>query len=365
MERRKTKEISVGGVKIGGGAPVSIQSMTNTQTDDVRATVAQINELSNVGCEIVRIAVPDRHAAAAIPEIIKGTEIPLIADIHFDYRLALSAIKGGIHGLRLNPGNIGSRERIGEVVRAAKESGISIRIGVNAGSLESDILEKHGHPVPEALVESAMRHIEILEDMDFGDIKVALKASDVWTTVKSYRLLAEKVDYPFHIGITEAGTLSSGTVKSAVGLGILLAEGIGDTMRVSLTAPPTEEVRVGWEILKSLGMRERGIDIVSCPTCGRIKIDCITIATEIERRLAHISEPVKVAVMGCVVNGPGEAVESDVGVAGGDSSGMIYVKGEAVGRVGEARIIESVVAEVESLVAKGEKADISIVAPVS
>lgn len=348
--RRKTREIRIGAVRVGGDAPVTVQSMTNTDTADVRATVAQIKALEAVGCEIVRVAVPDEDAAGALGRIIKEINIPLIADIHFDWRLALKAIDEGVQGLRLNPGNIGSKERIGEVVKAAKERGAPIRIGVNAGSLEKDILERYGHPTKEALVESAMRHVSILEDMDFTDIKISLKASSVPLTVESYRLLATKVDYPFHIGITEAGTTFGGSIKSSVGLGVLLYDGIGDTLRVSLTGDPVDEVKVGWEILKSLGLKKRGVNIISCPTCGRIKLDSIKIATEVEKRLSHIEEPLNVAIMGCVVNGPGEAVESDVGIAGGDGVGLIYVKGEAVRKVKEADIVEALIDEVEKIV---------------
>ncbi|MBI4948942.1 MAG: flavodoxin-dependent (E)-4-hydroxy-3-methylbut-2-enyl-diphosphate synthase [Deltaproteobacteria bacterium] len=348
--RRKTSEIKIGNVRVGGDAPVTVQSMTNTDTADVKATVAQIKALEYSGCEIVRVAVPNEEAASVLGRIIKEITIPLIADIHFDWRLALKALDEGVQGLRLNPGNIGSTDRIGEVVKAAKDRSVPIRIGVNAGSLEKDILEKYGHPTKEALVESAMRHILILEDMDFTDIKISLKASSVPLTIESYRLLATKVDYPFHVGITEAGTTFGGTIKSSVGLGVLLYDGIGDTLRVSLTGDPVDEVKVGWEILKSLGLRKRGVNIISCPTCGRIKLDSIKIATEVEKRLSHIKEPLNVAIMGCVVNGPGEAVESDVGIAGGDGVGLIYVKGEAVRKVKEADIVEALIDEVEKIV---------------
>lgn len=355
ITRRKTREIKIGDVRVGGDAPVTVQSMTNTDTSDVKATVAQIKALEYSGCEIVRVAVPNEDAASALGRIIKEITIPLIADIHFDWRLALKAIDEGVQGLRLNPGNIGSKDRIGEVVKAAKERGTPIRIGVNAGSLEKDILERYGHPTKEALVESAMRHVSILEDMDFTDIKISLKASSVPLTVESYRLLATKVDYPFHIGITEAGTTFGGTIKSSVGLGVLLYDGVGDTLRVSLTGDPVDEVRVGWEILKSLNLRKRGVNIISCPTCGRIKLDSIKIATEVEKRLSHIVEPLNVAIMGCVVNGPGEAVESDVGIAGGDGVGLIYVKGEAVRKVKEADIVEALIDEVEKIVETRKK----------
>ncbi len=348
--RRKTREIKIGGVKVGGSAPVSVQSMTNTNTADIAATLAQIKALEAAGCEIIRVAVPDMDAAKALGPIRKHIDIPLIADIHFDWRLALASLDSGVDGLRLNPGNIGSKERIGTVVKAAKDRGVPIRIGVNAGSLEKDILSRYGHPTAEALVESAMRHIAVLEDLDFRDIKISLKASSVPLTIESYRLLADKVDYPFHIGITEAGTIFSGTIKSSVGLGILLAEGIGDTLRVSLTGDPVDEARVGWEILKSLELRKRGINIISCPTCGRIKLDSITIAAEVEKRLSHITEPVNVAVMGCVVNGPGEAGEADVGIAGGDGVGLIYVKGKPVKKVKEEEIVEALIEEVSKVI---------------
>lgn len=348
--KRKTRKIMVGAVAVGGGAPVSVQSMTNTNTADVEATVAQIKELEAAGCEIIRVAVPEMDAATSLGAIKGRINIPLIADIHFDWRLALKAIDEGVDALRLNPGNIGTRERIKEVVAAAKGNKIPIRIGVNAGSLEKDILSKYGHPTEEALVESAMRHVGILEDLGFDAIKISLKASSVPLTIRSYKLLAEKVDYPLHIGITEAGTLFSGTIKSAVGLGALLAEAIGDTLRVSITGDPVDEVRVGWEILKALELRQRGVNIISCPTCGRLKFDCAAVASALEERLAHIEEPMNVAVMGCVVNGPGEAVESDVGVAGGDGVGLIYVGGRAVKKVSEDEIIEVVAAEVDRII---------------
>ncbi|MBI3752618.1 MAG: flavodoxin-dependent (E)-4-hydroxy-3-methylbut-2-enyl-diphosphate synthase [Deltaproteobacteria bacterium] len=347
MTRRKTKQIDVGKVKIGSGCPISVQSMTNTDTADVKATVNQIKALERAGCEIVRVAVPNMEAAEAIKNIKKAAAIPVIADIHFDYRLALKAIDNDVDGLRLNPGNIGDKERIKTVVKAAKEKKIPVRIGVNAGSLEKGILEKYGHPTAEAMVESALRHIKMLEDLAFYDIKISLKASDVWKTIDAYRLLAKKVDYPFHIGITEAGTIFSGTVKSAAGLGILLAEGIGDTLRVSLTGDPVEEIRVGWEILKAMKLRERGVNIISCPTCGRIKLNIITIANEIEKRLSHITMPINIAVMGCVVNGPGEAIESDIGIAGGDGVGMLYIKGKPAKKVKEEEVVDALVREVE------------------
>lgn len=351
MARRKTRQLNIGGVLVGGDAPVTVQSMTNTDTSDIKATVAQIKALEEAGCEIARVAVPDMDSANAVAEIKKAISIPLVADIHFDWRLALACLDGGVDCLRINPGNIGDTDRVRQVVKGAAARGVPIRIGVNAGSLEKDILARYGHPTPEALVESAMRHISILEEMDFRDIKVSLKASSVPLTVKSYRLLAEQVDYPFHIGITEAGTLFSGTIKSAAGMGILLNEGLGDTMRVSLTGDPVDEVRAGWEILKSLELRNRGATIISCPTCGRLKFNSVAIVKEIEERLASLKDSVKVAIMGCVVNGPGEAMEADIGIAGGDGAGMLYVKGKQVRKVKEEEIVKAVLEEVDRLLA--------------
>jgi (E)-4-hydroxy-3-methylbut-2-enyl-diphosphate synthase len=356
--RRISKGISVGGVRIGGGAPVTVQSMTKTATSDVDSTVRQINALKEAGCEIIRVAVPDMDSACAIGRIKRQISIPLIADIHFDHRLAIKSIDEGADGLRLNPGNIGSRQRVREVVKAAKERGIPIRIGVNSGSLEKDLVKGHGHPVAEALVESALRHIGVLEEADFDLIKVSLKASSVPETIKAYRLLAEKVKYPFHIGITEAGTSFSGTVKSAVGIGALLAEGIGDTLRVSLTGDPLEEVRVGWEILRALELRKRGVNIISCPTCGRIKLDCVRIAGEVEERLKHVTEPLTIAIMGCVVNGPGEASRADIGIAGGDGVALIYSKGSVLRKVKEHEITDALCEEVRRMIsAKGSGKD--------
>ncbi len=346
MRRRQSRQISVGGVKVGGGAPISVQSMTNTDTQDVAATLAQIHRLEEVGCEIIRVAVPDRLAAEKLREIKAAINIPLVADIHFDYRLALKAIAQGVDGLRLNPGNIGQKWRVKEVIKAAKEREVPIRIGVNAGSLEKDLLSKYGCSGPEGMVESALRHIGILEDMGFYQIKVSLKASDVLSTADAYRMIAERIDYPLHLGITEAGSLFSGTIKSAVGIGILLAEGVGDTIRVSLTGEPEEEVRAGYEILKSLGLRRRGIDLISCPTCGRDEIGVIELSKEIEKKLAHIASPVKVALMGCVVNGPGEAVQADVGIAGGKGVAMLYLRGKTEGKIKREEIVEVVVEEV-------------------
>lgn len=349
MERRKTRQIQVGKVKIGGGAPVSVQSMTNTRTDDAAATLRQIGELAAAGCEIIRCAVPDMAAAEGLKRIVSESPIPVIADIHFDYKLALAAIDAGVHGLRLNPGNIGGNDRVAAVVEAAKKRNIPIRIGVNAGSLPKDLLEKYGHPTAEALVEAAWRHIHILEDMDYRNIKISLKAHDVPLTIAAYRLLASQCDYPLHVGITEAGTVNSGIIKSAVGIGTLLAEGIGDTIRVSLTGNPVREVKVAYDILKALGLREYGPTLISCPTCGRTKINLEKLALEVERRLENISEPITVAVMGCVVNGPGEAREADVGIAGGINEGLIFRKGVILKKVPEECIIDELFTEIDKI----------------
>ncbi|MBR6678817.1 MAG: flavodoxin-dependent (E)-4-hydroxy-3-methylbut-2-enyl-diphosphate synthase [Phascolarctobacterium sp.] len=349
MERRLTRQLEVGKVKVGGGAPIAVQSMTNTKTSDPVATLEQINRLVEAGCDIVRCAVPDMAAAKGLKTIVKESPIPVIADIHFDYKLALAAIEAGVDGLRLNPGNIGGNDRVAAVVEAAKKRNIPIRIGVNAGSLPKDLLEKYGHPTPEALVEAAWRHIRILEEMDYKNIKISLKAHDVPLTLAAYRLMASQCDYPLHVGITEAGTVNSGIIKSAVGIGTLLAEGIGDTIRVSLTGDPVREVKVGFEILKSLGLREYGPTLISCPTCGRTQINLEKLALEVERRLAEITEPITVAVMGCVVNGPGEAREADVGIAGGINEGLIFRKGEVLKKVAEADIIDELFAEIDKI----------------
>ena len=351
MMRKVTSQIKVGGVAVGGGAPVSVQSMTNTRTADVEATVAQIARLERAGCDIVRVAVPDDEAAAALGEIKSRVAIPVIADIHFRHDLALRAIDAGVDGLRINPGNIGGRERVAEVAAAAKGKGVPIRVGVNAGSLESEILKKHGHPSPAALVESALAHVGLLEEHRFRDIKISVKASSVSDTIAAYRLLSEKVSYPLHLGVTEAGTLLAGCIKSAMGIGALLSEGIGDTIRVSLTADPVQEVRAGYEILANLGLRERPyVEIVSCPTCGRLQIDLEGLVARLERRLEGVRGPLKVAVMGCVVNGPGEAREADVGVAGGAGKGMIIVKGEVVKSCREDEIEDELMKQIESLI---------------
>jgi len=355
--RRKTKQIRVGDVAIGGGAPVVVQSMTKTDTRDSHATLRQIKRLEKAGCEIVRLAVPGEEAAEAFGEMKKKAGIPMIADIHFDHRLALSCLEKGADGLRINPGNIGSKRKVREVAGAAKERGVPIRIGVNAGSLEKDLLQKHGSASAEAMVDSALRHVRILEDLDFTQIKISLKASDVIRTVCAYRILGERVDYPFHAGITEAGTLMRGTIKSSVGLGLLLNEGLADTIRVSLTAAPEEEVRVGYLILASLGIRRRGPNVITCPVCGRCEVDLFPIASSIEKQLASIKTPLDVAVMGCMVNGPGEAKEADIGVACGRGSGVIFKKGRLLRRVDESRIVPEFVKEVRALagISKKEK----------
>ncbi|HEY5974795.1 MAG TPA: flavodoxin-dependent (E)-4-hydroxy-3-methylbut-2-enyl-diphosphate synthase, partial [Geobacteraceae bacterium] len=330
-----------------------VQSMCSTDTRDVTATLDQIERLAAAGCELVRCAVPDMTAAEALARIKPVSPLPVIADIHFDYKLALTVLAGGIDGLRLNPGNIGDRWKVEEVVKAARERQVPIRIGVNAGSLEKELLEKYGHPTAEAMAESALGHVRILEELGYDQIKISLKASDVMKTVAAYRLLAQQVDYPLHIGITEAGTIFSGTIKSSVGLGILLADGIGDTMRVSLTGDPVDEVRVGYEILKALGLRKRGINFVSCPTCGRCQINLIKVAEEVEKRLVGIATPLTVAVMGCIVNGPGEAREADVGIAGGRGEGLLFRNGEIVRKVPESQMADALLEEVEKIV-KGE-----------
>ncbi len=353
--RKQTRQISIGGVKIGGGAPIAVQSMTNTFTHDVDATVAQIRRLEAVGCELVRVAVPDEPAVEAIASIKKEISIPLIADIHFDYRLALRAMKAGADALRINPGNIGTAKKVKAVAKEAKERGIPIRVGVNAGSLEKDLLKKYGGVTPQAMVESALRHVELLRSFDFNDIKVSIKASDVLRTVEAYRLLSSQIDLPLHVGVTEAGSLYSGTVKSALGIGILLAEGIGDTIRVSLTRDPVDEIRVGYEILKALKIRQRGPEVVSCPTCGRCDIDLIELVEHIESTLLTRTTPVQLAIMGCVVNGPGEAREADIGIAGGKGHGVLFKKGKVVRKVREDRLAEVLLEEVEKYEGRAKK----------
>ena len=349
MERRKSRTIAIGQVTIGGENPVAVQSKTNTKTDNIPATVDQIHRLTDRGCEIIRCAVPTLEAAQALKEIRKQIAIPLVADIHFDYRLALAALESGVDALRLNPGNIGGRDRVEKVVEAARQRQVPIRIGVNAGSLPKDLLEKYGHPTAEALVEAAWRHIHILEEMDYNNIVISLKAHDVPLTLAAYRLMARECDYPLHVGITEAGTIRSGLIKSAVGIGTLLAEGIGDTIRVSLTGDPLAEIDAGFEILKSLGLRQHGPTLVSCPTCGRTCWSLEKVAKEVEARLAEIPEPITVAVMGCVVNGPGEAREADVGIAGGKGEGLLFRKAQILRKVPEARLVEELFEEIQKI----------------
>ena len=347
--RRKTRPLAVGGVAIGGGAPVVVQAMTKTDTRDVRKTAAEVRRLARAGAEIVRLAVPDRAASSALREIRRRAGVPLIADIHFDHRLALAAIDAGIDGLRLNPGNIGSAEKVREVVRAAAAARVPIRIGVNSGSLEKDLLARAGGMTAAAIVESALRHVRILEDLDFRLIKISLKASDVPRTLEAYRLLAEEVDYPFHAGITEAGRLLAGAVKSSAGLGLLLAEGLADTVRVSLTAPPEREVFVAWQVLQALGIRTRGATFVSCPTCGRCEVDLLPVAAKVEKAVLALRAPLTVAVMGCTVNGPGEAKEADIGLACGRGGGVIFKKGKVLKKVPAARMAAELIAEILKL----------------
>lgn len=349
FKRRKTREINIGGVKIGGDNPIAIQSMCNTDTRDVKATVDQIKRLEKAGCEIIRVAVPDMEAAECIRDIKKSIDIPLVADIHFDYRLALRCMENGIDKIRINPGNIGSADRVKLVADMAKRNGIPIRIGVNSGSLEKNLVEKYGGVTPQGLVESALGHIKLLEENDFYDIAVSIKASNVPFSVEVYELLSDTVDYPLHVGITEAGTVWGGTVKSAVGIGAILSRGIGDTIRVSLTGDPVEEIYAAKEILKSLELRKFGVEFISCPTCGRTSIDLIKIANEVEERVRNIDKNIKVAVMGCAVNGPGEAREADIGIAGGHGEGLIFKKGQILRKVPEDRLVEELLKEIELL----------------
>lgn len=349
-KRKKTKQLKINNLAIGGSAPIRVQSMTNTDTRNVRATVKQIKELEKAGCELVRIAIPDMKAAKKVRQIRKQIKIPLIVDIHFDYKLAIECAKQGADKLRINPGNIGSPEKVKAVVDIAKKKKIPIRIGVNSGSLEKDILKKYKNKATaKGMVESAMRHIKILEKLKFKNILISLKASDVPRTIEAYELMSKKVNYPLHLGITEAGTVWSGSIKSAVGIGAILQKGIGDTIRVSLTGDPVEEIRVCWEILKSLELRQHGRVITSCPTCGRTEIDLISLANEIEQKTAHIEKPIRIAVMGCVVNGPGEAREADVGVAGGKKCGVIFKKGKIIKTVKEDQIISKLLKEINRI----------------
>ena len=347
--RKQKRIVNIGGVKIGGDNPVAIQSMCNTDTRDVKATVNQIHELENAGCEIIRVAVPDMVAAKAVADIKKQIHIPLVVDIHFDYRLALECMKNGADKVRINPGNIGDRDRVKQVVEMAKEREIPIRIGVNGGSLERELLQKYGGVTADALVESAMGHVAILDELNFNNVVVSIKISDVPKMLCAYRKFNEISDIPLHIGVTESGTLKGGTVKSAVGSGALLAEGIGDTMRVSLTANPVEEIYAAYDIQKVLGMRKTGAEIVSCPTCGRTQLDLISIANEVEKRAANIDKPIKIAVMGCAVNGPGEAREADIGIAGGKGEGLIFKKGEIIKKVPQDSLVDELMKEIETL----------------
>lgn len=349
MNRTQTKQIHVGSVAIGGGAPVAVQSMCNTHTSDARATIEQIARLHDAGCEIIRLAVPDQAAADALPEIVHASPIPVVADIHFDYRLALAAAKAGVHKIRINPGNIGSQEKVRAVADACRSEGIPIRIGVNGGSLERELLQKYGGVTPEALVESAMGHVRLLNDCNFDDICISVKCSRVPVNMAAYQLLRRQTDYPLHLGVTEAGTPRMGVLKSAIGIGGLLCQGIGDTIRVSLTADPVEEVRAAKDILSAAGLRQTGPNLISCPTCGRTKYDMIPIAREVERRLEGCTKPITVAVMGCVVNGPGEARAADVGIAGGDGEGLVFRKGEILYKVPQDKLVDALMDEIDRL----------------
>jgi len=350
ITRRETHKIHVGNVAVGGDAPVVVQSMCSTDTRDIRASLQQISRLAEVGCELIRLAVLDDKAVEALKIIKEEAPIPLIADIHFDHRLALGALKAGVDGLRINPGNIGGDKAVAKVVRAAAERRVPIRIGVNSGSLDKDLHQRYGGATPEAMVESALRQIQLLESLQFHEIKISLKSSDVMTMVDSYRLLADKVAYPLHLGVTEAGTLISGTAKSAIGIGLLLAEGIGDTIRVSLTSDPIDEIKAAYEILRALKLRERGVEVISCPTCGRCEIDIIGLTHEVEKRLLTVKTPLKVAIMGCVVNGPGEAKEADVGIAGGRGQGILFKKGEIVEKLPEDELMPRLLKEISLMV---------------
>lgn len=349
IQRRKTRQIAVGSVKVGADAPISVQSMTKTDTRDIRKTVAQIRRLEEAGCEIIRVAVPDEEAALALAQIKKRIRIPLIADIHFNYRLALRSMEYGADGLRINPGNIGGRDRLKTIVNEAKARSIPIRIGVNAGSLEKDLLKRFGGPTAEAMVLSGLRTIEDMEGLGFHLIKVSLKASDVQKTIEAYRLFSKKSDYPLHLGITEAGRGSGAVVKSAIGIGLLLNEGIGDTIRVSLTGDPVEEVKVGYEILRALKIRQRGVEIISCPTCGRCEIDLSRLVKRVEKETKKITTPLTIAIMGCVVNGPGEAREADIGIAGGRGAGVLFKRGEIVRKVKESEFVPALLKEIQEV----------------
>ncbi len=356
MDRTQTRRVQIGRVPVGGGAPIAVQSMTTTDTRDADATVAQIQALEAAGCEIVRVAVPDQAAAAVLPRIKARIRIPLVADIHFDYRLALASLRGGVDKLRLNPGNIGSADRVRTVAREARDRGVPIRVGANIGSLSKEMLRKYGEPCADALVDSALDEIHLLEDLQFHDIVVSVKASDVEMALEAYTKIADRMPYPLHVGITEAGTMWAGTVKSAVGLGAILTRGIGDTIRVSLATDPVEEIKAGFEILKALGLRQRGPVLVACPSCGRADVDIVALAEEVERRLQAYPVPVKVAVMGCAVNGPGEARMADLGVAAGKGMGLIFKKGRIVASLPEDRLLEGLMKEVEEIVREKQAA---------
>ncbi|MCP8898724.1 flavodoxin-dependent (E)-4-hydroxy-3-methylbut-2-enyl-diphosphate synthase [Gilvimarinus xylanilyticus] len=362
IKRRQSRQIMVGNVPVGGDAPIAVQSMTNTETCDVAATVGQIQRLENAGADIVRVSVPTMEAAEAFGEIRKQVSVPLVADIHFDYRIALRVADLGVDCLRINPGNIGREKRIRAVVDKARDLSIPIRIGVNAGSLEKDIQKKYGEPTPAALVESALRHVDILDKLDFQDFKVSVKASDVFMAVEAYRLLAKEIEQPLHLGITEAGGLRAGTVKSAVGLGALLMDGIGDTLRISLAADPVEEVKVGWDLLKSLKLRTKGVNFIACPSCSRQNFDVIKTMNELEQRVEDITTPLDVAVIGCVVNGPGEAKEADLGLAGGAPSNLVYVDGQADSKLGNDTLVDDLERLIRRKAAEKEQADKDIIA---
>ena len=349
IKRKKTRQIHVGNVPIGGDAPIIVQSMTNTDTRDVEATVTQIKGLEAAGCEVIRVAVPELESAQAIGAIRERIDIPLIADIHFDHRLAVASMENGAQAIRINPGNIGGADKLAKVVRAARKFKVPIRVGVNSGSVEKEILARHGHPTPAALVESALKNIRLLEELDFYEIKISIKSSDALATIEAYRLLSEQTDYPLHLGVTEAGGLIGGTVKSSFALGVLFLDGIGDTFRVSLTRDPLEEIRVCYELLRALHIRQRGPELISCPTCGRCRIDLFSLAEKIEQYVQTITTPLKIAVMGCVVNGPGEAREADLGVAGGNGVGILFKKGKLYKKVSEDEIYDVFIEELEKM----------------
>jgi (E)-4-hydroxy-3-methylbut-2-enyl-diphosphate synthase len=360
IKRRKTVTVSVGGVKIGSGHPVVVQSMICTDTHDVHRSLKQIGELQRAGCELIRVALPDQKAVPAFREIIRKSPLPVIADIHFDYRLALEGMEAGAAGIRINPGNIGGKDRIARVIEMAGAKGVCIRIGVNAGSLEKDLLTlSRNKGQAEAMAASALRHIAFFEKMRFSNLKISLKSSDVLQTIRAYQILARKVDYPFHLGITEAGTLLSGTVKSALGIGVLLFQGIGDTFRVSLTAHPREEIRVAYEILRALGLRRRGIEIISCPTCGRCQIDLFPLVKKVEKAVQKYTRPLKVAIMGCVVNGPGEAKEADIGIAGGKGLGLLFAKGKMIRKVPEGDLVKTLMEEINKMIQENQTGEIN------